>query len=66
MGDEIFERLPHVQLIVGPRKFGAIPRLVEEIRRTGLRRIAVDDCDDEFIDGGETPSVRESPFQAWV
>lgn len=66
MGDEIFERLPHVQLVVGPRQFGAIPRLVEEIRRTGLRRIAVDDCDDEFIDGGETPSARETPFQAWV
>lgn len=66
MGDEIFDRLPHVQLVVGPRKFGAIPRLVEEVRRTGLRRIALDDCDDEFIDGGETPSARGTPFQAWV
>ena len=64
--DGIFDRLPHVQLIVGPRRFGAIPRLVEEIRRTGLRRIAVEDCDDEFIDGSEVDSARETPFKAYV
>jgi tRNA-2-methylthio-N6-dimethylallyladenosine synthase len=64
--DGIFDRLPHVQLIVGPRRFGAIPRLVEEIRRTGLRRIAVEDCDDEFIDGSEVESARETPFKAYV
>jgi tRNA-2-methylthio-N6-dimethylallyladenosine synthase len=64
--DGIFDRLPHVQLIVGPRRFGAIPRLVEEIRRTGLRRIAVEDCDDEFIDGADVESARETPFKAFV
>ena len=64
--DGIFDRLPHVQLIVGPRRFGAIPRLVEEIRRTGLRRIAVEDCDDEFIDGANVESARETPFKAFV
>lgn len=64
--DGIFDRLPHVQLIVGPRRFGAIPRLVEEIRRTGLRRIAVEECDDEFIDGAEVDSARETPFKAFV
>jgi tRNA-2-methylthio-N6-dimethylallyladenosine synthase len=64
--DGIFDRLPHVQLIVGPRRFGAIPRLVEEIRKTGLRRIAVEDCDDEFIDGAEVDSARETPFKAFV
>ena len=64
--DGIFDRLPHVQLIVGPRRFGAIPRLVEEIRRTGLRRIAVEDCDDEFIDGADVDSARETPFKAFV
>src|SRR5262245_10135895 len=64
--DGIFDRLPHVQLIVGPRRFGAIPRLVEEIRRTGLRRIAVEECDDEFIDGADVDSARETPFKAFV
>jgi tRNA-2-methylthio-N6-dimethylallyladenosine synthase len=64
--EELFERLPHVQLIVGPRRLGAIPRLVEEIRRTGRRRIAVEDFDEEFIDGAETPALRSSPVQAYV
>ncbi len=64
--EELFRRLPHVQLVVGPRRLGAIPRLVEEIRRTGQRRIATEDFDEEFIDGAETPAVRSSPFQAYV
>jgi len=64
--EEIFDRLPHVQLVVGPRKFGAIPRLVEEIRRTGLRRLALEDCDDEFIDGAETVAERATPFKAYI
>jgi tRNA-2-methylthio-N6-dimethylallyladenosine synthase len=55
-----------VQLVVGPRRLGAIPRLVEEIRRTGTRRIATEDFDEEFIDGAETPAMRSSPFQAYV
>ena len=64
--DEIFARLPHVQLVVGPRKLGAIPRLLEEIRATGQRRIAVDDSDEEFIDGADVPAARATPFQAYV
>ncbi|HEX7901598.1 MAG TPA: tRNA (N6-isopentenyl adenosine(37)-C2)-methylthiotransferase MiaB [Planctomycetota bacterium] len=64
--DALFKQLPHVQLIVGPRHFGAIPRLVEEIRSTGQKRIAVADIDDEFIDGAEAVSTRASRFQAYV
>ncbi len=64
--DEIFRKLPHVQLVVGPRKMGSIPRLVEEIRRTGVRRIAVEDFDDEFIDGTEAVQSRATHFQAFV
>ena len=64
--EELFKRLPHVQLVVGPRRLGAIPRLVEEIRKTGARRIATEDFDEEFIDGAETPAARSSPFQAYV
>ena len=44
--DRLVKQLPHVQLIVGPRHMGAIPRLVEEIRSSGQRRIAVEDFDD--------------------
>lgn len=65
-GDSIFEKLPHVQLVVGPRKMGAIPRLVEEIRRTGIRRVAIEDFDDEFIDGCDAVQSRSTQFQAYV
>jgi tRNA-2-methylthio-N6-dimethylallyladenosine synthase len=64
--DRLFQQLPHVQLIVGPRHMGAIPRLVEEIRRTGQRRIAVADFDDEFIDGADAMTSRANRAQAYV
>jgi tRNA-2-methylthio-N6-dimethylallyladenosine synthase len=64
--DRLFKNLPHVQLIVGPRHMGAIPRLVEEIRSSGQRRIAVEDFDDEFIDGADAVQSRSSRAQAYV
>jgi tRNA-2-methylthio-N6-dimethylallyladenosine synthase len=64
--DRLFQQLPHVQLIVGPRHMGAIPRLVEEIRSSGQRRIAVEDFDDEFIDGADAVQSRASRAQAYV
>jgi len=64
--DRLFQQLPHVQLIVGPRHMGAIPRLVEEIRSSGQRRIAVADFDDEFIDGADAVQSRSSRAQAYV
>jgi tRNA-2-methylthio-N6-dimethylallyladenosine synthase len=45
---------------------GAIPRLVEEIRASGQRRIAVEDFDDEFIDGADAVQSRGSRAQAYV
>ena len=64
--DGLFKHLPHVKLIVGPRHMGAIPRLVDEIRKTGERRIAVADFDDEFIDGADAIQSRETNTQAYV
>jgi len=64
--DRLFKQLPHVQLIVGPRHMGAIPRLVDEIRSSGQRRIAVEDFDDEFIDGADAVQSRSSRAQAYV
>ncbi|MBI2931153.1 MAG: tRNA (N6-isopentenyl adenosine(37)-C2)-methylthiotransferase MiaB [Planctomycetes bacterium] len=64
--EEIFERLPHVQLVVGPRKLGAIPRLLREIQASGGRRIAVEETDEEYIDGAEVPARRSNDFQAYV
>ncbi len=62
----LFEQLPHVQLVVGPRHLGAIPRLVGEIRAKGGRRIAVEDFDDEFIDGSGELRSRAGRPQAYV
>jgi tRNA-2-methylthio-N6-dimethylallyladenosine synthase len=62
----IFERLPHVRLIVGPRKAGAIPRLIEEVRRTGQRRVAIRDFDEEFIDGLDAVESRAGQFKSYV
>jgi tRNA-2-methylthio-N6-dimethylallyladenosine synthase len=64
--DRLFQQLPHVQLIVGPRHMGAIPRLVQEIRATGQRRIAVADFDDEFIDGADAVKSRSNQAQAYI
>ena len=65
-GPALFGQLPHVQLVVGPRHAGAIPRLVEEVLSTGQRRIAVEDFDGEYIDGAEALESREGRFQAYV
>ncbi|HLY09543.1 MAG TPA: tRNA (N6-isopentenyl adenosine(37)-C2)-methylthiotransferase MiaB [Planctomycetota bacterium] len=64
--DRLFQQLPHLQLIVGPRHMGAIPRLVEEVRSTGQRRIAVAEFDDEFIDGADAVASRSTRAQAYV
>ncbi len=64
--DQLFRQLPHVQLVVGPRMMGAIPRLVNEIRATGERRIAVADFDEEFIDGADAVDSRATQTQAYV
>jgi tRNA-2-methylthio-N6-dimethylallyladenosine synthase len=64
--DRLFQSLPHLQLIVGPRQMGAIPRLVDEVRATGERRIAVADFDEEFIDGADAVRTRASRAQAYV
>src|SRR5579862_1143648 len=64
--DRLFQQLPHLQLIVGPRHMGAIPRLVEEVRSTGQRRIAVAEFDDEFIDGADAVKTRSNRAQAYV
>ncbi len=64
--EALFEQMPHVRLVVGPRHLGAIPRLVGEILATGQRRIAVEDFDAEYIDGGEALEPRARRAQAYV
>jgi tRNA-2-methylthio-N6-dimethylallyladenosine synthase len=63
---EIVARLPHVNLVVGPRRFGALPRLIDEIRRTGLAHVETEEFDDEFLEPAHAEALRETPFQAYV
>jgi tRNA-2-methylthio-N6-dimethylallyladenosine synthase len=65
-GAALWDRLPFVDMIVGPRWLGAIPRLAEEVRATGERRVATDDFDQEFIEPSHLTEARRTPFQAYV
>lgn len=64
--EAVWNRLPFIDLIVGPRKFGAIPRLLRDVETDHKRRIAVDDCDDEFTEPNHVTEARHSSFQAYV
>jgi len=65
-GEAIWDRLGFVDMVVGPRWLGAIPRLVDEVRATGGRRIATDDFDQDFIEPSHLTEARRTPFQAYV
>lgn len=65
-GREILERLPHVDLVVGPRQLGAIPRFLREISDGGGRRVAVEDFDEEFIEPNHIEQGRRTRFQAYI
>ncbi len=73
----IFERAPHVDLIVGTGQLAEIPRLVSEIRDTREPQMAVslgrrdgsrDEVSGSFqsYDPLRDPEMRSSPFQAFV
>lgn len=62
----VIDRLPHVKLVCGPRQFGAIPRLVREIRASGAPRVACEEQDEEFLLPNHVEASRETPFQAYV
>ncbi len=73
----IFERAPHVDLIVGTGQLAEIPRMVDEIRRTRKKQVAVSlgrrdgsrsDVAGSFesYDPLRDPTMRPSPWQAYV
>ena len=65
-GAELFRRLPHVQIVAGPRHLGAVPRLVEEVLATGRRRLAVEDVDGAPLDGAEDIGGRAHRAKVYV
>ncbi|MBQ4199571.1 MAG: tRNA (N6-isopentenyl adenosine(37)-C2)-methylthiotransferase MiaB [Kiritimatiellae bacterium] len=71
MGEDVFKRLPKLDFAVGPRRFGAIPRLVERCL-TGERRLLEVAGDDEVPTGldahPDAPRTKsgEAAFQSYV
>lgn len=73
----VFEKAPHVDLIVGTGQLAEIPDLVEEVRRTRKKQVAVslgrkEGSRDEVAGSFESydplrdPEMRPSPWQAYV
>ncbi len=74
---QIFEKAPHVDLIVGTGQLAEIPDLVDEVRRTRKKRLAVSlgrkdgsrhdvAASFESYDPLRDPTMRPSPWQAYV
>lgn len=64
--DKIFERLPHVDLVAGPRFLAKVPDALEEIRRTGLKRLLTQEQDFEFLTDTHFDGARAARFKAYV
>ena len=75
--DKIFQRAPHVDIIVGTGQLGEIPRLVDEARATRKKTVAVSlDRKEgsrsevaqsfESYDPLRDPEMRPSPWQAYT
>ena len=63
--DEIFRRLPGVNLVCGTGNIYDIPDLLDRIRNNRTQILAVDAPDTRPIDGCVSP-IRESTLSAWV
>jgi tRNA-2-methylthio-N6-dimethylallyladenosine synthase len=75
--EKVFQRAPHVDLVVGTGQLAEIPRLVEEVRRSRKRQLAVSlgrkegnrnevAGSFESYDPLRDPQMRPSPWQAFV
>ena len=75
--EAIFRRAPHVDIVVGPGQLAKVPELAEKARAENVHQIAVsrartDGSLDtvaasfENYDADREPSMRPSPFQAFI
>jgi tRNA-2-methylthio-N6-dimethylallyladenosine synthase len=75
--EQIRERAPYVDLVVGTGQLAQIPRLVEEARRSGQPQFALSlgrkdagreevEASFESYDPARDPEMRPTPFQAFV
>ncbi|QEH32821.1 tRNA-2-methylthio-N(6)-dimethylallyladenosine synthase [Aquisphaera giovannonii] len=73
----ILKRAPHVDVVIGPGQLGRVPQLLEEAKREGKPQLAVSldrragtretiTASFEGYDPDREPSMRPSPFQAFV
>ncbi len=62
--EAIFDKLPHVDFISGPRNIYDIPELIERVQGEGTRLAAGDK--EERPQVLERPMVREGKLKAWV
>jgi tRNA-2-methylthio-N6-dimethylallyladenosine synthase len=64
-GAALLKRQPIVDLVVGTKEFLELPRLVDEVRSTGRRRVA-DDLDREFTEYARDARFRSEGHRAYV
>ncbi|HEY8504793.1 MAG TPA: tRNA (N6-isopentenyl adenosine(37)-C2)-methylthiotransferase MiaB [Gemmataceae bacterium] len=73
----IRRRAPHVDIVCGPGQLSRLPELIEEVKRTGRAQMAVSlgraggrreevEASFESYDPTRDPSMRPTPFQAYV
>lgn len=63
-GQKLFDVLPHADLVVGTRDYPRLSELIDQVRATGERFLAVDSVDKPFT--VDALPVRRSPLKAHV
>jgi len=74
LGAKILKRAPHIDIVLGPRQLHRLPHLIEEVKETRERQVAIS-LDHEPIPtwdmylesaGSRVESARYNPFAAYV
>ncbi len=63
-GEEIFRRMPHVDLVCGTRMFSALPSLLEKVKKNGKHLLAIDE--DKIVSFKRSVSSRPNKYQAYI
>ncbi len=63
-GEEIFRRMPHVDLVCGTRMFSSLPSLLEKLKKNGKHLLAIDE--DKVVSFNRAVSHRPNAYQAYI
>jgi len=74
LGEKILGRMPHIDIVVGPRQLHRLPHLIESAKKTGQRQVAISldhqpiPTWDMYLEaaGSRVESARYDPFAAYV